>query len=41
MPVLILGSEVLALAASAGSSKYRPVFEVNRKMLPWVMEQVG
>lgn len=34
---IMLGNEVIALAAFAGSSKYRAVFETNRRMLPWML----
>lgn len=37
VPTLLIGSEVLCLAAFAGSSKFKDVFEVNRRMLPWMM----
>ena len=40
VPTLLIGSEVLCLAAFAGSSKYQDVFEANRRMLPWVMGQI-
>jgi len=40
MPTLMLGNEVLCIAAFAGSSKHREVFEVNMRMLPWMMENM-
>jgi hypothetical protein len=33
----MLGNEVLAIAAFAESSKYRDIFDVNMRMLPWMM----
>ena len=40
LPTLMLGNELLAIAAFAGSSKYRDVFDVNMRMLPWMMENM-
>lgn len=40
LPTLMLGNELLAIAAFAGSSKYRDVFEVNMRMLPWMRENM-
>jgi len=37
---LMLGNELLALAAFADSSKYREVFETNRCMLAWMLEHM-
>lgn len=37
VPTLLLGNEVLCLAAFAGSSKFREVFEVNQRMLGWML----
>ena len=37
VPTLLVGNEVLCLAAFAGSSKFREVFEVNRRMLTWML----
>ena len=37
VPVLMLGNEILAIAAFAGSSKYKDIFDVNMRMLPWMM----
>ena len=33
----MLGNELLAIAAFADSSKYREVFETNRRMLSWML----
>ena len=40
VPTLMLGNELLALAAFVGSSKYREVFEVNQRMLSWLLEHL-
>ncbi len=40
VPTLILGNELLALAAFAGSSKYQDVFDVNRRMLPYILDNM-
>ena len=37
VPTLITGNEVMALAAFAGSSKFKAVFEVNLRMLPYIL----
>ena len=37
VPALLLGNEVLSIAAFAHSSKYKHIFEVNMRMLPWMM----
>ena len=37
VPVLMLGNEVLAIAVFAESSKYKDIFDVNMRMLPWMM----
>lgn len=37
VPTLLLGNEVLCLAAFVGSSKYREVFETNQRMLKWML----
>lgn len=37
VPTLLMGNELLCLAAFAGSSKFRHVFEVNKRMLPWMI----
>ena len=40
VPTLLLGNELLCIAAFVGSSKYKEVFEVNMRMLPWMMENM-
>ena len=40
VPTLLTGNELLALAAFADSSKYREVFETNRRMLSWLLENM-
>lgn len=40
VPTMLIGNELLCLAAFAGSSKYRAVFEVNRRMLPWMIDHM-
>jgi len=40
VPALLLGNEVLSIAAFANSSKYKHIFEVNMRMLPWMMENM-
>lgn len=40
VPVLLLGNEVLSIAAFANSSKYKHIFDVNMRMLPWMMEHM-
>lgn len=37
VPTMLIGNELLCLAAFAGSSKFRDVFEVNLRMLPWMI----
>ncbi len=37
VPTLMLGNEVLCIAAFAGSSKFKDVFDVNMRMLPWMI----
>lgn len=37
---LMLGNELLALAAFADSTKYREVFETNRRMLSWMLDNM-
>jgi Ser/Thr protein kinase RdoA (MazF antagonist) len=37
VPTLMIGNEVLSIAAFAGSSKYKHIFDVNMRMLPWMM----
>ena len=39
-PTLMMGNELLALAAFADSSKYRAVFETNRRMLVWMLDNM-
>ena len=39
-PTLMLGNELLALAAFADSSKYRHVFDTNRRMLSWMLDHM-
>lgn len=39
-PVMMLGNELLALAAFADSSRYREVYETNRRMLAWMTENM-
>lgn len=40
VPTMLLGNEVLCLAAFADSSKYRDVFDVNRRMLAWLLDNM-
>lgn len=40
IPTMLLGNELLSLAAFADSVKYRSVFEINRRMLPWMLEHM-
>lgn len=40
VPTLLLGNEVLSIAAFVGSSKYKHIFDVNMRMLPWMMENM-
>ena len=40
VPTLMQGNELLCIAAFAGSSKYRDVFEVNMRMLPWMLDNM-
>ncbi len=37
VPLLLVGNELMCLAAFAKSNKYRDVFETNRRMLHWLM----
>ena len=39
-PTLMLGNELLALAAFVDSSRYREVYETNRRMLAWMTEHM-
>ncbi len=41
VPTLMQGNELLCIAAFAGSSKYRDVFEVNMRMLPYIIENMA
>lgn len=38
---IMLGNEVMAIAAFVDSTKYRHVFEVNRRMLAWMLENMS
>ena len=40
VPTMLIGNELLCLAAFAGSSKFRAIFETNRRMLPWMIEHM-
>lgn len=40
VPAMLIGNELLALAAFADSSKYRDVFEVNQRMLGWMLKHL-
>ena len=40
VPTMILGNELLCLAAFIGSSKYRSIYETNRRMLPYLLENM-
>ena len=40
VPTLLLGNEVLCLAAFVDSAKYRDVFDVNMRMLPWMRDNM-
>ena len=37
VPTLMEGNELLCIAAFAGSSKYKDVFDVNMRMLPYIL----
>lgn len=41
VPTLMQGNEVLCIAAFAGSSKNKDVFEVNMRMLPYIVENTS
>lgn len=41
VPTLMQGNELLCIAAFAGSSKHRDVFEVNMRMLPYIIENMA
>ena len=38
VPTLIIGNELMALAAFVGSSKYKHIFDVNMRMLPYILQ---
>ena len=38
VPTIMQGNELLCIAAFAGSSKYKDVFDVNMRMLPYIIE---
>lgn len=40
VPTLLLGNEVLCLAAFVGSNKYKAVFAMNMRMLPWMIDNL-
>lgn len=40
VPTMLIGNEVLCLAAFVGSSKFKAVFEVNQRMLPYMLEHL-
>ncbi|MBQ8554342.1 MAG: helix-turn-helix domain-containing protein [Clostridia bacterium] len=40
VPTMLIGNELLCLAAFAGSSKFRSVFEVNQQMLGWLIDHI-
>lgn len=40
VPTVLLGNEVLCIAAFAGSSKYKAVFDANLRMLPYLLENL-
>ena len=40
VPTMLLGNEVLCLAAFVGSSKFKNVFDVNMRMLPYILENM-
>ena len=37
-PTIMLGNEVLSIAAFVDSSKYRHIFDVNMRMLAWMLD---
>lgn len=39
-PTIMLGNEVLSIAAFVDSSKYRHIFDVNMRMLAWMLENM-
>jgi len=40
VPTLILGNEVLSIAAFVGSSKYKDIFDVNMRLLPYILDNL-
>ena len=40
VPTIMQGNELLCIAAFAGSSKYKDVFDVNMRMLPYIIENM-
>ena len=40
VPTMMQGNELLCIAAFAGSSKYKDVFDVNMRMLPYIIQNV-
>lgn len=40
VPTILLGNELLCIAAFVGSSKYKDVFDVNMRMLPYMAEHM-
>ncbi len=38
VPTIMQGNELLCIAAFAGSSKYKDIFDVNMRMLPFIIE---
>lgn len=40
VPTLLLGNELLCIAAFVGSSKFRDVFDVNMRMLPYITDNI-
>ncbi len=41
VPTIMQGNELLCIAAFAGSSKYKDVFDVNMRMLPYIIENAA
>ena len=41
VPTLMQGNELLCIAAFASSSKHKDVFEVNMRMLPYIIENIA
>lgn len=40
VPTIMQGNEVLCIAAFVGSSKYKAVFDVNMRMLPYMLDNL-